>query len=390
MAFPDNRPVPRWLHVLSIYTVLHTALLLVLGGFVTSFRVGMADPVWPTEPWYLAGNFKVDFGYLVEHFHRIVGWTLGVPGLVLTFGLWALEPRFGLRCFGLGSLIALVVTFSTFHGVLRLAPVGQEGGLVFLNLAAMGLTLAVVVAAAYLTATGVGVGGTIRAVVVAGMIAAMVQGLLGGVRVRYNELAGRELSAVHGVVAQVVFALLIAVAVLTRKPQHGQAVPDGVAGNLEWQTVALVLFTFTQIIWGAWLRHFPSPLANRLHLFFAFVVVGFATVVIKQALSDPVAREQFKLPVRCLMGLVALQVVLGIEAWVGKFLTGTPPEFELITAGKAFLRTAHAHVGAWVLAVAVILALLARRDPADDVGPREASSVNSQQTPASKPVLVGR
>jgi len=32
--------------------------------------------------------------------------------------------------------------------------------------------------------------------------------------------------------------------------------------------------------------------------------------------------------------LIAIQVLLGIEAWLGKFLTGTLPEFETITAGK--------------------------------------------------------
>jgi len=390
MAPSADRPVPRWLHVLAVYTVVHTALLLILGGFVTSFRVGMADPVWPTEPWYLAGNFKVDFGYLVEHVHRIVGWTLGLPGLVLTFGLWALEPRRGVRRFGLWSLGGLTVAFNAFHGVLRTAPVGQEGWPVYLNLALMVVTVILVVVAASRSANGGGIGGAVRAVVVAGMIAAMVQGLLGGVRVRFNELAGRELSAVHGVVAQVVFALLVAVAVLTRRPRRGPAVSEGTATNLEWQTLALVLFTFSQIVWGAWIRHFPSPLANRVHLFFAFVVVGFATLVIKEVVSDPAARERFRFVTRCLMGLIALQVVLGIEAWIGKFLTGTLPEFETITAGKAFVRTAHAHIGAWVLVTTVALALLARRNPAGDVGPAGGSSLNSEETPVSEPVLAGR
>ena len=72
--------------------------------FVTSFRVGMADPIWPTEPWYLATNFKVDFGYLVEHFHRIVAWSIGVLGLVLTFGLRSAAAGVVVP---LGSLVAV-------------------------------------------------------------------------------------------------------------------------------------------------------------------------------------------------------------------------------------------------------------------------------------------
>ena len=142
-----------------------------------------------------------------------------------------------------------------------------------------------------------------------------------------------------------------------------------------------MLFTFAQIAFGAWIRHFPDPLSNRLHLLFAFVVVGFATLTIKQALSDPITRQRLKVPARFLMGLITVQVLLGIEAWLGKFLTGTLPELETITAGKAFVRTAHAHVGAWVLAVSVVFALVARRGPAQVVGPEAAPSVDWQADP---------
>src|SRR5690242_4466306 len=98
---PAVRPVSRWLHVSAIVTVVDAAILLLLGGFVTSVRVGMAGPVWPTEPWYLASNFKFDFGYLVEHTHRIAGWLLAPLGTILTFGAWAYEPRGRLRWLGI-------------------------------------------------------------------------------------------------------------------------------------------------------------------------------------------------------------------------------------------------------------------------------------------------
>ena len=201
----------------------------------------------------------------------------------------------------------------------------------------------------------------------------MIQGLLGGVRVRYNDLFGREMSAVHGSFAQIVFALLIAVAVLTAPVKPGPAIPADVAGKLRWQTLCLMLFTYAQIVWGAWIRHFPGPLSSRLHLLFAFVVVAFATLTIKQALSDPVARQRFKWPARFLMGLITLQILLGIEAWIGKFMTGTLPELEKITIGKAIVRTAHAHIGTWVLGMSVIFFLLARRRP--------ARSLDLQDTP---------
>jgi hypothetical protein len=139
------------------------------------------------------------------------------------------------------------------------------------------------------------------------------------------------------------------------------------------------LFTYLQIVFGAWIRHFPGPFSNRMHLLFAFVVVGFATLAIKQSLNDPISRGRFKVASRFLMGLITIQVLLGIEAWLGKFLTGTLPELETLTrkdATKALIRTAHAHIGTWVFGLAVIYFIFVRRIPAPDDGPEAPSSLN--------------
>lgn len=375
------RPVPRWLHVLAIVTVIHTTLLLILGAFVTSFHAGMADPVWPTEPWYLYNNYKLDFGYQVEHFHRILGWMLSLPGLVLAFGAWAYEPRKGVRRLGIAATLGMALTFGVFHDVMRRATQGEEGFAVYANIVAMLITMIGVLFAAGQAARGGGTGGLVRALVSIGMIVGMIQGLLGGLRVRLNALVGTDLALIHGVNAQIVFGLLLAVAVLTARSKSEPAMPNAIARKLNWQTLSLVLFTFLQVCWGAWIRHSPGPMANRLHLLFAFVVVGFATLVIKQALADPIARERLKLVSRILMGLITLQVVLGIEAWLGKFLTASLPELEKITVGKAIIRSAHAHIGTWVLGMSVIFALVSRRKPGADVGPPDAPSVDWIETP---------
>jgi hypothetical protein len=91
------------------------------------------------------------------------------------------------------------------------------------------------------------------------------------------------------------------------------------------------------------------------------------------------------------MGLITIQVLLGVEAWMGKFINGIQVESaKAPPIGQAFLRTAHAHVGAWVLAVGVVFAIVARRNPAAPVGPPAAPSVDFQQTPTPEPVLAGR
>jgi heme A synthase len=377
-----RRPVPRWLHIWAIVSVVTTALLLIVGGFVTTFRVGMADPVWPTEPWYLASNYKLDFGYLVEHVHRILGWIVGLLGLVLTFGAWAVEPRRGLRWFGIVSIVAVIASFVVLLIAFIKATKGEEGTAV---VAASCLTVATIVIALWAAGRAFrtkSVGGTIRALTVLGLIGGLIQGVLGGVRVRYNDLFGREMSAVHGSVAQIVFGLLIAVAILSARVRPEPFLSADIARKLRWQTLCLLLFTYAQIVWGAWIRHFPEPLSNRLHLLFAFVVVGFATLTIKQALVDSVSRQRFKVATRFMMGLITIQVLLGIEAWLGKFLTGTLPELETITAGKAFIRTAHAHIGAWVLGMAVIFYIIARRNPVEVDGHTPAASLDLEDAAA--------
>ena len=102
-TLPDSRPVPRWVHIWSIATVVAATSLLALGSLVTSYRVGMADPLWPTEPWYL---FFIDWrepsaGFLIEHIHRLAGFVVGAFVSVLAVGLWLTEPRRGLKWVGL-------------------------------------------------------------------------------------------------------------------------------------------------------------------------------------------------------------------------------------------------------------------------------------------------
>jgi heme a synthase len=378
MEFSLRRPVPRWLHVWAILSVVATALLLVVGGFVTTFRVGMADPVWPTEPWYLFGISwsEPSAGFLIEHTHRLLGFLVGGLMSILAIGIWAVQRKSMKKWIGLIGLIVLLALFGEFHrALLKQAdapiivwPMGPIAGLV--------IVLICLLAVALVDWKSARTGAGLRLLVLISLVAVMTQGLLGGFRVRLNALAGTDLAAVHGSFAQIVFALLVAVALLTGTAKRERGLPAEVARKLRWQTLCLLLFTYLQIVWGAWIRHFPGPLSNRLHLFFAFVVVAFATLTIKQALSDPIARERFKLPARFLMGLITFQVLLGIEAWLGKFLTGTLPELEQITAGKALVRTAHAHVGTWVLGMSVIFYLIARRKPAEAVGPASTPSLN--------------
>src|SRR5262245_33004075 len=114
--FPEIRPVPRWVYRWGVATVLLAATVVILGALVTSFRAGMSDPVWPTEPWFLATNGHVwtqepSPGFLIEHTHRLVAWTIGVFATVLAIGAWAAAPNRRRRWLGLISLLVLLVAY---------------------------------------------------------------------------------------------------------------------------------------------------------------------------------------------------------------------------------------------------------------------------------------
>src|SRR5260370_20833692 len=155
---PDTRLeqplVPRALHGWAVLTVVATVALLIVGAVVTTFRVGMADPVWPTYPWHLLliSYDEPKSGFLIEHTHRLAGYIVGCCVIV----------------------VAVWLTISARRGWL------------------IGLGWAV-------------------------LLCVIVQGLLGGFRVRLNALFGTDLAAVHGVFAQVVFGMIVSVAVCTSR-----------------------------------------------------------------------------------------------------------------------------------------------------------------------------
>jgi heme A synthase len=374
------RPAPRWLHVWAIVTVVTAAVLLLVGQMVTTLRAGMVDPDWPTRPWHLAleSRDKWTAGYLVEHTHRILGFLVGGLMSVLALGVWAYEPRKPLRWAALAGLVGLLVGFGYFHGQMMAQISAPTVHLPIPSTAATLVPLAFVLGVCVAAARRATPGTPVRILTVVALVAVMAQGLLGGLRVRLNDLIGTDLATVHGTFATLVLGLLIAIPVLTARPSD-EPIPEAVRRKLAWQTACLVLFTLIQIGWGAIVRHTPDRVSARMHLFFAFVVFGFATLAIKQAMIDSVSKRRFWWVTTVMMGLITLQVLFGIEAWVGKFMTGESPDLQKAPpVGQAILRTAHAHMGAWILAVGVVFALIARRGRAEVVGPQPDSSVDWQ------------
>ena len=362
---PETPTYPgRWLHRWALLTAAATAVQLALGAVVTSFQVGMADPVWPTAPWYLLHTHWGDHpvGFLIEHTHRLTGHVVGLCAVVLTVWLWLREPRLGLRLAGLAAVAAMVVTLALCFGQLdhgtqtftapELALVGTCVGTCVL--ASVGL----LVAALRLRE----VGAWLRWLGTVALAGVIFQGLLGGFRVKWNALAGPDLALVHGCCAQVISALLVSLAVATAPGWVvAYAAPTPAAGALRRWTLLVVALVVGQLVLGALVRHTHSPVWGRGHLLVAFAVVAAVVVLVLRVYAGegrhgPAARTAV-----LLAALVAVQVCLGVEAWMIKFSSGELPELVQVTLPRALVRTAHVLTGAGILATAVVLAVQARR-----------------------------
>jgi heme A synthase len=373
------RPVPRWVRAWGVATVLVAAAVVVLGGLVTSFRVGMSDPVWPTEPWFLAANGHVwaeepARGFLIEHTHRLVAWTIGVLATVLAFGAWAAEPNKRLRWYGLAALAVLLVAYLGLHGEMGAAMRARKEGAALrwpvATGAACGVGLFLVLWACLAQVRGGSAGRWVRVVAAVSLVGVMVQGLLGGYRVFLDQLMGTELAAVHGTFAQVVFCLLVAVVVLSAPRRPGDALPAADRARLGPLALAVPAGVFVQLVWGVMLRHTGTPLSQRLHLLTAFVVAGLCVWLAARTLAAPAGRRVLRFDAYHLLGIVGLQILLGVEAWMGKFAAAgpyaaLPPELRPVTVGSAAVRTTHVLVGTGLLAAAVVFALRAWRKPVE-------------------------
>ncbi len=265
-----------------------------MGAVVTTFRVGMADPVWPTAPWYL---FLISWrepspGFLIEHGHRLAAESAGLCVIVLALGLW-------------------------LAGSHRLALVA----------------LACIVA----------------------------QGLLGGVRVLLNAQAGPEYAAVHGIFGQLVFSLLVCLAVLTARGGETEYPNPEYAQRCRRAALILAAIVFLQLLWGAAVRHLYNPAAVRLHVLTAFAVVAAVVWLIRTAWEEPVGRRLLGRPLTVTAVLLVLQVSMGIEALLGLYGSALPPDLQPVTVGRAMVRTGHVVIGACILAGSVVTALQAYR-----------------------------
>jgi len=292
---------PRWLRYWAILTACATVVLLALGAVVTTFRVGMADPIWPTVPWHLLliSWQEPGPGFLIEHSHRLAGYIVGCCAIVLAIGLWRYQPRRLLGWLGIATLLGVIA-----------------------------------------------------------------QGLLGGFRVRLHALVGTDLALIHGCFAQIVFALLVSVAVLTSRgwntPARLDPADDDGTQLRRWSLWTAVL-VYCQLVLGGFVRHTSSGLGQRGHLLFAFAIVATVVWLMKCIFAAPRPDGRLTLAASLLACFLTIQLMLGVEAWMMKFSSGMIADLKPITAPQGVVRTAHFLAGSGIFATAFVIALWTRR-----------------------------
>ncbi len=295
---PDQALTPglgRWPFRLTLLATILTWPLLFVGGMVTTYRVGMAVPDWPTTfgvNMFLYDFINASWGVFVEHGHRLLGAGVGLVVLGLSVYLMIADPRKWMKLLALAVLVGVIS-----------------------------------------------------------------QGVLGGYRVRLNST---ELAMVHGITGQIFFSLMVALCVLTSRrwsPGLDRPVGRPDRGQVRLLSVFLLFAVESQIVLGAWLRHFGSLGALMMHAGFSLVVLGLGAWMVIQ--GQRLNSSAVAWPARWLgLGLV-IQISLGVASWwVLRPFDGIPRTVDAI---EAVIRTGHQANGALLLASATVLAMQAGR-----------------------------
>ncbi|MCA8922677.1 MAG: COX15/CtaA family protein [Planctomycetes bacterium] len=288
------------LHRLAWTTAGATAVLLFVGGLVTSKGAGLAVPDWPntyTTNMFLYPLSRMTGGVYYEHAHRLFGALVGLA--TLTLGGYALKASHG----WVRRLALIAVPFVILQGVL--------GGL-------------------------------------------RVTGTLTLTTDRELLSPQTALALVHGMTGQAFFCLLLAVVAMTSAPWRSAPPPERHpnAGFDQQLSLWLVGILTVQLLLGSLVRHFHEGYSFHIGMAVLVLLVAGGGGLRAWGLYS----ERPVLPkVGSALGiLVGVQLFLGVGALLTRHTADYP-------AWGVPLATLHQTIGALLLALSVQLALWTRR-----------------------------
>lgn len=233
---------------------------------------------------------------------------------------------------------------------------------------------------------------SVRVACVLVLLAVIIQGLLGGGRVR---LDARVLAMVHGSFAALVFALMASVAVVTsrswiegysEKPNHPQTNGRTISPTLSLLSGVACVTIFLQYLMGGFVRHLGLALHEHLGGAILVLVMVTSTTVVAHVSGIAAIRRAGWL----MFGFLILQVLLGMGAWVMKF-GFAPTGYVAIVNSMPHIgfRTAHTVSGMLLLASAVLLKLKTARCAAVQQHETASSDVMTSSLSARSLTLEG-
>lgn len=196
------------------------------------------------------------------------------------------------------------------------------------------------------------------------LFAVSTQGILGIYRVNLNALFGSSLALIHGCFAQIVFATLVAVAVFSSQAWNRVTSTS----DLARPALGLCVLTYTQIVFGAIVRHTLDPLAQRLHVLLAFAVVLYVVWLVSR-LTEARRLGYW------LLAMILVQPILGVEAWMRRFGAGQLPETVHSSWALDLTRSGHQVLGTLIFATTVALVVMLNKVPL------RVRSLNRPETP---------
>ncbi len=307
-------PPARFVHRLAVLAVCLLWPLIWVGGLVTTFDAGMAVPDWPNTYGYNLFLYPYTtwlfgpFDLFIEHGHRLLGALVGLVAIAIVIAAFVQEPRRWV--FGFAVLL---------------------------------------------------------------LAAVISQGILGGIRVRFSD---RTIAMIHGCVGPLCFALCVVVAAVTSRfwwhRGSNKSSQLALVGRVAMILASsLVVFSYVQLVLGAQLRH-VQPTASPSHftgIVALHVITAFVLWLLTVAAWISVRRcgdLTLSRPGLLLIGLVAIQIALGIGTWVVNygwpvFLQFVPGATGFLVRAKGFVDsiivTSHVATGSLILAVSTLMAV---------------------------------
>jgi cytochrome c oxidase assembly protein subunit 15 len=284
-----------WVCRLALLTCASTVVLIFVGGLVTNTGSALAVPDWPST-----------FGYNMF----LYPWSRMVGGIFYEHSHRLIGSVVGL----LTLTLALLLWFKERRKSVR----------------------------------------RLGAVAVAAVI---VQGVLGGLRVVLPS-AGGGLAVIHGCLAQAFLALTVTLALLTSSEwnQEPQKIMAADSGALKRLCLLTTVFVYMQIVFGAMLTHMGGLL--NAHLLFAALVAIHVFLLARRIMKHHPDQRGLMRPSTILLGLLVVQLVLGIGSYAARFTSLMAPYAPVL--GLA-LPTTHRLTGALMLAACTVLTLRAYR-----------------------------